>query len=140
MINVMVFITVELNLCMIHQVISVGLQFGDEYYQFQSSFSSEDSQQALYIAVSIARASADSKAMVHINGILTHREIIHLVSGGFTVPMGQTLMSQNEEVSPAPHVGVTTVSSDLDHFVNMLIEENPESFAFNKGLWNTTMD
>jgi hypothetical protein len=124
--------SIELTLCMIHQVISVGFEFGDEYCHFQSSFSAEDSHQALYIAVSIARASADLKAMVHINGILTHGEHIQLVPGGFTVSMGQTLMSQTEEVSSA--LGVTTVSPHLDHFINLLIEENQESFAFNKGL------
>jgi hypothetical protein len=122
------------------QVISVAFQFGDDQYQFQSGFSPDDSQQALDIAVSIARASADIKALVHKNGVLMHGVIIEPVSGGFAVSIGQSFMSQTEEVPPAAPVGVTAVSPDLDHFINLLIEENPESFAFNKGLWKITMD
>jgi hypothetical protein len=52
--------------------------------------------------------------------------------------MGLPLVSQPETV-PA-EVGVTTVSPQNDHFINLLIEENQDSFAFNKGLWNISQN
>jgi hypothetical protein len=117
----------------------------------------------LDIAQSIARASADINAIVHFNGVLSHGVVIQNIPGGFTVSMGsQSLMSQTdidrnevtrpltevfdafmshgEDMSLADRVGVTTVSPHLDHYINLLIVENPESFAYNKGLWKITMD
>jgi hypothetical protein len=117
-----------------HQVISVALQFGDQNCQFQSTFSEEDKHKALSIAISIARAGADPQAIVHVNGVLVHGQHFQLVPGGYNMTMGLTLVSQPETV-PA-EVGVTTVSPQNDHFINLLIEENKESFAFNVGLWN----
>jgi hypothetical protein len=132
--------SIDLTFFMNHQVISVAFHFGDDHFQFQSGFSSADSQIALDIAVSIARASEDRKALVHINGALHHGLIIQHVAHGFTVSIGHSFVSQTNEVPPAAPVGITEVSPDLDHFINLLIEENPESFAFNKGLWKITMD
>jgi hypothetical protein len=56
------------------------------------------------------------------------------------VSIGHSFVSQTNEVPLAAPVGITEVLADLDHFINLLIEENPESFAFNKGLWKLTMD
>jgi hypothetical protein len=121
-----------------HQVISVALNFGDQHCEFQATFSAEDRPQALSIAVSIARASADPQAMVHVNGVLLYGQHFQLVPEGYNVTMALPLVAPLETVPT--EMGVTTVSPQNDHFINLLIEENKESFAFNRGIWNISQN
>jgi hypothetical protein len=121
-----------------HQVISVTLQFGDQNCEFQSTFLAEDKPQALSIAVSIARASANPQAMVHVNGVLIYGQHFQLVPGGYNVTMALLLVSPLETVPT--EMEVTTKSPQNDHLINLLIQENKESFAFNMGLWNISQN
>jgi hypothetical protein len=102
------------------QVICVDFYFGDQLCHFHSTFSDLDMPQALAIAVAIARASADPQATVHVNGVPL--ATVH-VDG---VPLANMPLE----------LGTTTVSPLNNHFINLLIEENSESFAYNNGIWS----
>jgi hypothetical protein len=119
---------------MIHQVISVALNFGDQHCQFQAAFSAEDRPEALSTAVSIARASADPQATVHVNGVLLYGQLFRIVPEGYNITMALPLVAPLTTVPT--EMGVTTVSPQNNHFINLLIEENKDSFAFNTGIWN----
>jgi hypothetical protein len=101
------------------QVISVDFTFGDQHCQFRSTFSALDVPQATVIAVSLARASADLQATVTVND----------------VPLTIVLMNGVQLAYMPPELGNTTVSPINNHFINLLIEENCESFAYNNGMW-----
>jgi hypothetical protein len=101
------------------QVIGVDFTFGDQLCQFRSTFSALDVPQATVIAVSIARASADLQATVTVNG----------------VPLTIVLMNGVQLANMPLELGTTTVSTINNHFINLLIEENSESFAYNNGMW-----
>jgi hypothetical protein len=101
------------------QVIGVDFTFGDQLCQFRSTFSALDVPQATVIAVSIARASADLQATVTVNG----------------VPLTIVLMNGVQLANMPLELGTTTVSPQNNHFINLLIEENSESFAYNNGMW-----
>jgi hypothetical protein len=119
---------------MIHQVISVELNFGDQHCQFQATFSAEDRPQALSTAVAIASASADPQAIVHVNGFLLYGQLFQMVPVGYNTTVALPLVPP---VTVVPsEMGVTTVSNENHHFINMLIEDNKDSFAFNNGIWN----
>jgi hypothetical protein len=116
------------------QVISVSITFGDQLCLFQASFPTEtDSQQALATAVAIASASGDTRATVHTNGWLRYGSYLEMVPGGMNTVMALPLPIQTEVVPSI--LGITTVSTVNHHFINLLIEENKMSFAFNNGIW-----
>ena len=102
-----------------HQVICVDFYFGDQLCHFQSTFSDHDRPQALAIAVAIASASADPQATVHVNG----------------VPLATGHVDGVPLANMPTELGTTSVSPINNHFINLLIEENSESFAYNNGSW-----
>ena len=101
------------------QVIGVDFTFGDQLCHFQSTFSALEVPQATVIAVAIARASADLQATVTVNG----------------VQLTTVLMNGVQLANMPLELGITTVSPLNNHFINLLIEDNSESFAYNNGNW-----
>jgi hypothetical protein len=116
------------------QVISVSITFGDQLCLFNASFSTvTDSQQSLATAVAIASASGDTRATVSTNGWLRYGTFLEMVPGGRNTVMALPLPSPTGVVPCI--LGITTVSTVNHHFINLLIEENKMSFAFNNGIW-----
>jgi hypothetical protein len=112
------------------QVISVSITFGDQLCLFNASFSTvTDSQQSL----AIASASGDTRATVSTNGWLRYGTFLEMVPGGRNTVMALPLPSPTGVVPGI--LGITTVSTVNHHFINLLIEENKMSFAFNNGIW-----
>ncbi len=116
-----------------HQVICVDFNFGDQICHFQATFSAQDRPQALAIAVAIASASADPQATVHVNGVLLYGNVVQMVPGGEDITMALPLLVSHANL--ANERGSTSVSPVNHHFINLLIEENSESFAYNNGMW-----
>jgi hypothetical protein len=77
------------------------------------------------MAVSIAVASADPDAQVYRQGVLIYKSQIQ---------------SQFNEGLPAVPVGNTEVAPELDYFIDIIIEESPDSFAVDRGIWGINMD
>jgi hypothetical protein len=125
-------------LCLAHQVICVDFNFGDQLCHFQATFSAQDRPQALAIAVAIASASADTQATVHVNGVLLYGNVMQMVPGGQDITMALPLLVPNANLPN--ELGSTTVSPVNHHFINLLIEENSESFAFNNGMWRISQE
>jgi hypothetical protein len=116
------------------QVISVSISFGDQQCLFNASFSTvKDSDDALTTAVAIATASGDTRATVSTNGWLRYGNFLTMVPGGRNTVMALPLPSPTGLVPDI--VGTTTVSTSNHHFINLIIEENAHSFAFNNGIW-----
>jgi hypothetical protein len=89
-------------------------------------------------AVYIATASGDPHATVHTNGWLRCGSIFEMVPGGTSTLMAMPLVPQ-AAVLPRTH-GITTVSPANNYFINLIIEENSESFAHNNGIWNMSQN
>jgi hypothetical protein len=116
-----------------HQVICVDFYFGDQLCHFQATFSAQDRPQALAIAVAIASASADPQATIHVNGVLLYGNVVQMVPGGEDITMVLPLIVPHANMPN--ELGMTSVSAINHHFINLLIEENSESFAYNNGMW-----
>jgi hypothetical protein len=117
----------------------VSITFGDQLCLFQASFPTvPDSEQALATAVAIATASGDTRATVHTNGWLRYGSYLEMVPGGTSTVMALPLPPQTA-VMPGV-LGITTVSPVNHHFINLLIEENKESFAVNNGIWKLSQN
>jgi hypothetical protein len=112
----------------------VAITFGNQLCHFQASFSAQDRPQALATSVAIASASGDPHAMVHANGFLVYGTIFEMVPGGTNTTIALPLVPPTTILPGA--LGVTTISPLNHHFINLLIEENSESFACNNGIWN----
>jgi hypothetical protein len=104
------------------QVIRDLLRFGDTLCRFESEFSEEHVEQAVDMAVSIAVASADPDANVYRQDVLIFTQ----------PPLAEGL--------PTVPVVYTTVSPELDYFINTIIEESPSTFAVDRGIWEISLE
>ena len=123
---------------MIQQVIRVAFNFGDQLCQFQATFPAQERTQALATALAIASASDDSQATVHVNGILIYGTVVQMVPRGQDITMALPLLISNAKLPN--ELGSTTVSPVNHNFINLLIMENSQSFAYNNGMWRIAQE